>query len=203
MPFNQEFAYNLLFLTIYIIVVSLVFNRAVRSLDNLVTIETDSDSLKQQLIDKKINDLVDINFSFAEKYKLDEFKKITVSIKNKSHKASIDVDWKEALISDFENQVRPLLRVVPGTGKVSQDAIKIRPGKTLKEDLSDEKVDSPLFEPSKLKKASQKGDRFSILFLHLKVSQPGIGGGSHYLDIQFIVKKMPWQKAFTLALQPK
>ncbi|HBB36097.1 MAG TPA: hypothetical protein DDZ80_17290 [Cyanobacteria bacterium UBA8803] len=202
MEFNQEFAANLLIATVYIIVVNLVFNRALRSLDVLFTIEHDADYLNQQLIENDINEIMAIKFAFKEKYRIDELRTITLNIENKSKDSFIEVDWKEAFISDFENRMQPLGRVVSGTTNISQDPSKILPGRKLDLELSDENVASPLLDPKKVQAAAQNADSFFIRFL-VKRSQPGSGANPYYLRCRFIVKKLIWQKALALSLQPK
>ena len=202
MDIAQEVAYNILILTVYLIVVTLVFNRAVKALDDQVIVRTNTDYLNDQMEENNLKDLMSIKFSFPDTYKVEEFKTIALEIKNKSPEAVIEVDWKDGLISDFEKNGRRLIRVIPGKNEASQAASTILPGQTLKEQLSDEKVTAPLFDPGKLKKAADKSDRFTILLL-LKIKEPGKGGRSCHLRCQFIVKKLLWQKALSLSLQPK
>ncbi|HAG80635.1 MAG TPA: hypothetical protein DD379_21910 [Cyanobacteria bacterium UBA11162] len=199
---SQEFANNLLVFIVYLIVVSLVFNKALQTLDKLVTVQIDSDYLNEQLTEHKLNDLITIKFPLAPSYKLEELKTLPIIIENKSQESNIDIDWKESYISDFDKPTRRLMRVIAGTTNVSQDGIKMLPGEAIKEQLSNENVAAPLFDPGKLKKAAQKGDRFSIRFI-LKVSEPGSSGRSCLFRCQFIAKKLPWQKALNLALEPK
>ncbi len=202
MDIAQELAYNILLLTVYMIVVALVFNKAVKALDDQVIVRSNTDYLDEQMVENKIKDLVSIKFSFTDTYKVEEFKNIALEIKNKSPEAMIEVDWKDSLISDFEKNGRRLIRVIPGKNEASQAASTILPGATLKELMSDEKVTAPLFDPGKLKKAAEKSDRFSILLI-LKIKDPSKGGRSCPLRCQFIIKKLPWQKALSLSLQPK
>lgn len=202
MDIAQELAYNILILTVYMIVVTLVFNKAVQALDERVIVQTDSDYLTQQMEENNLKDLVNIKFSFPDTYKVEEFKNLALEIKNKSADAVIEVDWKDSLISDFDNNGRRLIRVIPGKDEVSQAPSTILPGQTLKELLSDEKPTAPLFDTGKLKKAAAKNDRFSIRFL-LKIADPSKGGRSCHFRCQFIVKKLLWQKALSLSLQPK
>ncbi|HBE20626.1 MAG TPA: hypothetical protein DEG17_10885 [Cyanobacteria bacterium UBA11149] len=202
MDIAQELAYNILILTVYGIVVALVFNKAVKALDAQAIVQTDSEYLKEQLAENKLDEFINIKFSFPDTYKVEDFKTIAMEIKNKSTEAMVEVDWKDSLISDFEKNARRLIRVIPGKNEASQAASTILPGATLKEQLSDEKVTAPLFDPGKLKKAAAKNDRFSILLL-LKIKEPSKSARSCPLRCQFIVKKLLWQKALSLAFQPK
>lgn len=202
METTREIAQNLFILTVYLIVVMLVLNQALRSIENLITIEPDWESINQQLEDNNLKDIINLKFIFAESYKLDELKTILITLENKSKESFIEIDWKQCFISDFDKRIRQAVRVIPGTTDISQTASKIPPGQTLKEQVSDEKVAAPLFEPKKLKAAAQKADTF-FLRLPLKISEPASDARSCNLRCHFIAKTLPWQRAFTLALQPK
>ena len=203
MNFATEIARNILILTIYFIVVALVFNRAFQSLDKLVNFETDTAYLNKQLSENKLQEILNVKFSFADKYELDELKRLSMSIENKSKDVFVEIDWKQCFISDFDKRIRRAIRVIPGKNEaVAQSPSTILPGQTLKEQISDEKIGSPLFDPKKLQAAADQTDYF-YLRLSLKISEANAGGRSCNLRCQFIAKNLPWQKALILALQPK
>ncbi|MBE9126907.1 MULTISPECIES: hypothetical protein [unclassified Coleofasciculus] len=198
----QELANNLLILTVYLIVVVLVFNRAFKSLEGLVIFETETDSLNKQLEEKNLNDLINIKFSFAQSYKLDELKFLSLTIENKSKESFIEIDWKQCFISDFSKRIRQAVRSIPGTPTpdVAQSS-KIPPGQKIEEKISDEDISASLFDPKKLQEAAQKEDDFFLQF-PLKISEPGKDARSCNLRCTFIAKVLPWQRAFVLALKP-
>ncbi|MFP5272310.1 hypothetical protein [Coleofasciculus sp.] len=203
MDLATEVARNVLVLTIYFIVVALVFNRAFQSLDKLVNFETDSAYLNKELSANKLQDILNVKFSFAEKYELDELHRLCMSIENKSKDVFVEIDWKQCFISDFDKRIRRAIRVIPGKNEAAaQSPSTILPGQTLKEEISDEKIGSPLFDPKKLQAAADKTDYF-YLRLFLKISEANVGGRSCNLRCQFIAKNLSWQKALALALQPK
>ncbi|MFP4101512.1 hypothetical protein [Coleofasciculus sp.] len=203
MDFATELARNILVLTVYFIVVALVFNRAFQSLDKLVKFETDAAYLNKELSNYKLQDFLVVKFSFADKYELDQLKRLSMSIENKSKDVFVEIDWKQCFISDFDKRIRRAIRVIPGKNEAaSQSPSTILPGQTLKEEISDEKIGSPLFAPKNLQAAADKNDYF-YLRLFLKISEGNTKGRSCNLRCQFIAKNLSWQKALALALQPK
>lgn len=203
MEFATELARNILVLTVYFIVVALVFNRAFQSLDKLVKFETDAAYLNKELSNYKLQDFLVVKFSFADKYELDELKRLSMSIENKSKDVFVEIDWKQCFLSDFDKRIRRAIRVIPGKNEAaSQSPSTILPGQTLKEEISDEKIGSPLFDPKTLQAAADKNDYF-YLRLFLKISEANAKGRSCNLRCQFIAKNLSWQKALVLALQPK
>lgn len=203
MDFATELARNILVLTVYCIVVALVFNRAFQSLDKLVNFENDVAYLNQELSKYKLQDFLVVKFSFAEKYELDELKRLSMTIENKSKDIFVEIDWKQCFISDFDKRIRRAIRVVPGKNEAaSQSPSTILPGQTLKEEISDEKIGAPLVDPKQLQAAADNNDYF-YLRLFLKISEANVNGRSCNLRCQFIAKNLSWQKALTLALQPK
>lgn len=203
MDFATELARNILVLTVYFIVVALVFNRALQSLENLVQFKTDTAHLSQQLTEYKLQDFLIVKFAFAEKYELDQLKRLSMIIENKSKDIFVEIDWKQSFISDFDKRIRRAVRVVPGKNEAAaQSPSTILPGQTLKEEISDEKISAPLFDPKKLQEAADNADYF-YLRLFFKVSEGNVGGRPCNLRCHFIAKNVSWQKALTLALQPK
>jgi hypothetical protein len=203
MDFATELARNILVLTVYFIVVALVFNRAFQSLDKLVKFEADATYLNKELSKHQLQDFLIVKFSFADKYELDELKRLSMSIENKSKDIFVEIDWKQCFISDFDKRIRRAIRVIPGKNEAaSQSPSTILPGQTLKEEISDEKIGSPLFAPKNLQAAADKNDYF-YLRLFLKISEANTKGRTCNLRCQFIAKNLSWQKALVLALQPK
>ncbi|MEQ8963712.1 MAG: hypothetical protein RLP02_38380 [Coleofasciculus sp. C2-GNP5-27] len=203
MDFVTELPRNILVLTVYFIIVALVLNRAFQSLDKLVKFEADAAYLNQELSKYKLQDFLVVKFSFADKYELDELKRLSMSIENKSKDVFVEIDWKQCFISDFDKRIRRAIRVIPGKNEAaSQSPSTILPGQTLKEEISDEKIGAPLFAPKNLQAAADKNDYF-YLRLFLKISEANVKGRSCNLRCQFIAKNLSWQKALVLALQPK
>lgn len=203
MDFVTELPRNILVLTVYFIIVALVLNRAFQSLDKLVKFEADAAYLNQELSKYQLQDFLVVKFSFADKYELDELKRLSMSIENKSKDVFVEIDWKQCFISDFDKRIRRAIRVIPGKNEAaSQSPSTILPGQTLKEEISDEKIGAPLFAPKNLQAAADKNDYF-YLRLFLKISEANVKGRSCNLRCQFIAKNLSWQKALVLALQPK
>ncbi|NET60566.1 MAG: hypothetical protein F6K47_31850 [Symploca sp. SIO2E6] len=195
---------NLFILTVYAIIVALAFTKAIESLETQIVIEGDSDFLDEQLDKQELKELIEIKSKLESSYKIEEFKSLPLSIKNKSEDSSLDIDWDRCSIRDFEGGGRRAIRILDDDQEVPQEQVAtiIVPGASSTVKVSDEKLDKPLFEDKKLKKATEKPDYF-YLGLSIKVSQPDGNTKTHYLSLRFIPKKLLWKKALSLALEPK
>lgn len=196
---------NLLIFTVYLIIVAYVLYQGYKSLGNQVVIEPAYSSLNQQLEEQELKGLIDIKFKFRETYKLDEFTKLMISIKNTSQEDTIRVDWDESSITDFDKVTGRVIRLAAGMTNIpqSQAVSVIVPGRIIQEELSDDKsIMAPLFKPAKLKEASVKNDPF-YLRLFLTISNPTGAKRSHTLRCQFIPKPLHWTKALSIELKPK
>ncbi|NEP55699.1 MAG: hypothetical protein F6K31_01480 [Symploca sp. SIO2G7] len=195
---------NLLVLTVYSIIVALAFSKAVESLETQIVIEGNSDFLNEQLEKFELKELLEIKFKLEPSYQISEFKNLPFNIKNKSADSSIDIDWDRSSIRDFEGGGRRAIRVLDDAQEVPQKQVVtiLVPGESRNVKVSDEKLNKPLFEDKKLKKATEKPDPFH-LGLCIKVSQPDGKTNTYALSLQFIPKKLLWTKALSLALEPK
>ena len=196
---------NLLIFTVYLIIVTYVFYKAYQSLENKITIELDSAELNEELTINNLKDLVDIDFKkMRPSYQFDELKILVISIKNKSDTATIRVNWDESSISDYEGNVRRVIRVTKGLADVPQKQVPsiIVSSQKITEELSDDRdIGSPLFKTQKLKKASQKGEPFTLR-LSFKIAQPGESEQSCFVNCKLLPKKLRWTNALKIALTP-
>lgn len=196
---------NLLIFTVYLIIVTYVFYKAYQSLENKVTVELESADLNEELAINNLKSLVDIDFKkMRPSYQFDELKTLMISIKNKSDIATIRINWDESSISDYEGNVRRVIRVTKGLADIPQKQVPsiIVSSQKITEELSDDRdIGSPLFKPRKLKKASQKGEPFTLR-LSFKVTQPGESEQSCFVSCNLVPRKLRWTKALKIALTP-
>lgn len=192
---------NLLILTVYFIVVAYVFYQSYKSLENQVTVIPNTLEVNRQLDQKDLGKVLDIKFKFRPSYKLYELTTIPIEVKNKSLEAKVEIDWKQSYISNFDKVAQRVVRVVPGItdNPSSQDPSVLFPGVSIKEEVSDEDVTSPIFKEDKLKKAAQTESEFALRLV-LKVSAPH--AGEYSLRCPFIVREVRWTKALGQALRP-
>jgi len=210
--------WNLLILFSYIICVTYVFYRAIKSIDKQLNIKLNKDFLKAQLESQDLATLIGIEFKLKDRYQTDQLRDLLIHIENKSPTASIAVDWDQSCLTDFEGRSRRVIRLMPGmTMDLFQPQVfsVIAPRQTLKESLTAEdilkrnssgilEIASSLFVPDKLKKASEKGGHF-YLSLILTVSTPSASaknGLTHPVSCQFTVNKLPWTDALDWNLDP-
>lgn len=198
-------ANNLLIFTVYGIVVTLVFNQALKSLENKIVVKFDADSVNEQLAEQNCQDAIEVNFAFAPSYRLDEFKSLKLSVKNKSPHEIVSIDWNQSYLVNFKNVAGRLIRVVGDMTDVpaSQTATTLYPGQSAQEQLSNEAILAPLFDPGQLKTAALERGRFIVrIILKLKSMEDGTERSCH-LRCPFVPSKLRWTRALTIALQPK
>lgn len=196
---------NLLILTVYIICVTYVYYQAYKSLGNQMTVELDKDSLTQQLAEQELRDVVEIGFKLKSSYKLNDLKTLDISLQNKSLEYTIYVDWDQSSITDFDKVTGRVIRVTFGMTDIPQTQVAsiIRPGQTLKEELSNEDIPGSLFEVRKIRKAVQEEAKFSLRLV-LKISDP-VADTNHFhtLRCPFTVKRLRLTKALAIAMKPR
>lgn len=210
---------DLLILVIYLLSVTLVYNNALDSLKDLITVEFDAASLQDQITTQDIGNLVSIKVKVNEKTKtLEDFQELVLSIENKSSERLLYVVWDQSVISDFSKQSRRVIRISPGLTRdlmQPQAYSAIAPGQTLKERITAEdvlqrnidtqtlEINKSLFEDRDLQKAWKSGDaRFSLL-LTLQSGNPGlILDAPHLLLCQFQIVKTPWVKVVAWKPRP-
>lgn len=197
---------NLLLFTIYTICVYYVFYEANKSLRSQVVIEFDSASVKRQIEDQNLRDRLELSFiKIKGSYQLDQLKTLIVKITNKSDTEPIYVDWDKSNIINFEGVQQRAIRVVSGMQDISESQVEstINPGKTLTEELSNENIIGSLFVPKQLAKAAQANKTFSIELV-LRLSDPITTLPREYnFSCKFVVRKLRWKRAFSLALKAK
>lgn len=134
---------NLLLLAIYFICVIYVLYQAIESLDDKFTVQLNFNALKEEIQSNNLQDFIGIRFNFERRYKLDELKRLAISIENKSDQYSVYVDWDNSSITDLSGRSRRMVRLTPGMMiDLSQPQIfsLIAPQQTLKELLTAEDV---------------------------------------------------------------
>lgn len=199
---------NLLVFTVYIIIVIYVFYKAYQSLETQITLELDNAFVNDELTNNGIKELVDIDFKkLKPSYQLDDLKRLRIGIKNKSSEESaitIRVNWDESSITNYEGNVSRIIRVSKGLAEIPQKQVPsiIVANQKIDEELSDDKdINGNLFKVEKLKKASKKSEPFTLR-LSFKISQPGTGERSCFVNCKLIPKKLRWTKALLIALTP-
>jgi len=135
---------NLIILTIYIIVVSYVFNRMVESIDDQVKFEFKKGVVDDQLKEQNLDDKIGVSFKFKSSYAIDDLKDLGLSIENKSENIAVYVDWdNSSLVVEHSKQSRRVIRKSPDLTRdlaVPQSPSLIAPKKTLSETVTAEDV---------------------------------------------------------------
>ncbi|MFN6516344.1 MAG: hypothetical protein RMY29_017830 [Nostoc sp. CreGUA01] len=135
---------NLIILTIYIIVVSYVFNRMVESIDDQIKFEFKKGTVDDQLKEQNLDDKIGISFKFKSSYPIDDLKDLSMSIENKSENIAVYVDWdNSSLVVEHSKQSRRVIRKSPDLTRdlaVPQSPSLIAPKKTLSETVTAEDV---------------------------------------------------------------
>ncbi|BAY73671.1 hypothetical protein NIES25_00790 [Nostoc linckia NIES-25] len=135
---------NLIILTIYIIVVSYVFNRMVESIDDQIKFEFKKGIVDAQLKEQNLDDKIGISFRFKSSYPIDDLKDLSLSIENKSDNIAVYVDWdNSSLVVEHSKQSRRVIRKSPDLTRdlaVPQSPSLIAPKKTLSETVTAEDV---------------------------------------------------------------
>jgi len=211
---NTEF--QLLVLTVYIIGVSYVFYLMYDSLDQLITIEFENESLEEQLKQQHLDEVLEVSFKLRDRYKPDEFQELLINIRNKSEHQSIYIDWDTNVLTDFGARSHRIIRIPPSQtldllqpqvfsitapGQILEEKLTIE--NTLKRNIDEVlEITNPIFPPKNLKEAALNDRRFTVRLI-LQVSEPAQGlrdGRLHALSCEFTVKKTPWKQA--LAWKP-
>ncbi|MBE9029608.1 hypothetical protein IQ266_07680 [filamentous cyanobacterium LEGE 11480] len=134
---------NLLILTIYFLCVTYVLFQIVNAFNDEYTISLDKEALEAELKRKKIDDRLEINFKFNNRYEINsdrnKLQDLSVSVKNKSTDYPIYIDWDYSSMDDwFGGRSRRLTRMVSGSlDNLSQQQVLsvINPGLTLQEKI--------------------------------------------------------------------
>ncbi|HEY9703634.1 MAG TPA: hypothetical protein V6C58_14390 [Allocoleopsis sp.] len=221
-PLNEQ---NFLILIFYMIVVIYVFYRAIKSLDDKVTIKLNEQFLKEQLEAHNIKDLVEIKINLDKQYKLDKLKELSISLKNKGKNTIIYIDWDRSGLSDFYGNMRRLIRVIPGMMFdvfYPQVNTAIIAGRSMKQmftaedvfqrqsDTSPLKIVAPLFDLNKLKNGSKSDKKTYNDFMNQTINLNFSLGlvvrifdlkdkteGSYMIIFDFTIKRMFWKEAIT------
>jgi len=130
---------------VYLLAVVYVLYQAwqhlLNSLEDVTTIQFERDSFEQQLTEKNLKGIVDIQFGFDGKYKFDQPKDLSLTIKNQSPLYTIEVDWDRSSITDIGGRSRRMIRLTPDRRLSLYDRqvfSTIAPGKSLREKVTAE-----------------------------------------------------------------
>ncbi|MGQ4649854.1 hypothetical protein [Lyngbya aestuarii] len=214
--------WDLLLITVYIICVTYVLQKAFQEIDSRVKIQLDTDEVNKQLEEQNVKDIVAIGFKFKPAYHLDDLNNVTqlpLVITNKSQNHKVSVNWDESSISNFKKQAGRSIRVTSGMvdPPTSQATSTILPGQTIVENLSDEKLKSPLNSiPYKksplvserlLKLAALSGNKFHLQLAFNVSDQTADPKDTKKQNFCVVkcplgVEKVHWAKAADLILRP-
>jgi len=209
---------DFLILVIYILSLVFVYNNALESLQDIISVEFDASFLQEQINTQELGSLVAIKGEVGGNA-IKDVKEVSLSIENKSSERSLYVVWDQSVINDFGKRSRRVIRLTPGvTLDLMQPQVysAIAPGQTLKEKITAEdvlqrnkdtqalEIGKPLFDGKDLQKAWDGGDaKFSVILI-LQGSSPGIGLDSpHLLICQFKIVQKSWKKAITWKPKPE
>lgn len=207
--------YDLLILTIYVIVVTSVLYQAINSIGEQITIKFERANFKQQLAEQNIPDLVEVKFDFKERYQVEELRELEINIKNNSPNNDIYVDWESCCLIDPKGQTQRIVRLTTGlTYNLFQSQVGsvIAPGKNLKEKLTSEAVlkresetgpfkpAAPLIKSSQLKPKDGSTNPWTSFSLRLVLrlsdpTSPDKIKPSYVLYCLLSVKKLEWTYA--------
>jgi hypothetical protein len=208
---------DLLILVIYILSLVFVYNNALDSLKDIISVEFDPAFLQQQITTQELGNLLSIKGEISGK-SIKALKEVSLTVENKSQERFLYVVWDQSVISDFNKRSRRLIRLTPG-GTLdliqSQAYSSIAPGQILKEKVTAEdilnrnketqalEINKALFEDKDLQKAWVNGEAKFSLVLVLQSNSPGMSlDPPHLLVCQFRIIKTSWIKAITWKPKP-
>lgn len=155
-------------LTIYLVCITLALFKIVGSFNDEYTASLDDETLKQQLADHNLQDVVGVGFDFDKRYEFgkdDKLRQFKVKVTNKSQTHSIYIDWDCCTMTDLQGRSRRVTRLVPGTTlDLFQNQVfsTVAPGAALKEVITAEDV----------LKRKEPSDTDSAVALEMEVSKP-------------------------------
>lgn len=200
---------ELLILTLYTIGVAFVLYKAITSVGEQVEIGFNADSIKKQLADQNIDNLMEIRFELPPKRPLDDVRDLDISIKNNSTNQTIYVEWDRSCLVNLNGRSQRIVRLAPG---MTYDLLNpqvfsvIAPSKTLREKVTVEDVlkrdsktdlfqlDGPLIAKPRAPIPLPPSFKF-FLRLVVRLSDPlrGFPLKRHYfLECEFTVTRLPW-----------
>jgi hypothetical protein len=208
---------NLITLIVYFTALFLILYRIFYSILGLVTIRVDQEALTRQLTQYELEEGLEINFDFADKYKLEPLEELTISIHNKFPDQSLYINWDQCTLTDFKKHSHRVIRfnskllvdiflaqVFSVIGSEQTLEAKITSEDVLKRnEKGDLEIVDPLFDQKTLKEASEKGNRFTLQLI-FQIIEAGVNPRNRpifILKCEFIIEQMPWQQA--LIWKPK
>lgn len=210
--------FDLLILAVYITCVSLVLYRAIESLDDRFSVK----ETQEETQDDRIRGTLNIKLGFDKRYKLDDLKKISLNVENKTTD-SVFVDWDNCSLTDLGGRSRRVIRILPQmTSEIFQPQTMsvIAPTRTLREAITAEDVlkpkegsgkfdiADPLINISKLndKKSSDNDKKRYAQFMarqadldfafRLALRLPDRTSDPLYVLFKITLKKLPWTDSF-------
>lgn len=157
-------------LTAYLLCLTYFIYKIVNAFNDEFVVKVNEESIKQQLTDRNLQDLLEIKFKFEKQYQYTDLKQIGVNLSNKSENQSIDVDWDHSSFSDLEKRSRRVTRLPPGTTiDLSNQQVfsTIAPKTTLKETITAEDA-----LQRKAERKDKKPDTASPTNLELEIAKP-------------------------------
>ncbi|HEY9906098.1 MAG TPA: hypothetical protein V6D18_00660 [Thermosynechococcaceae cyanobacterium] len=157
-------------LTAYLLCLTYFLYKIVQSFNDEFIVQVNEDSIKQQLNDRNLQDLLEIKFKFEKQYEYNALKQVGVGISNKSSDHSIYVDWDYSSFNDLEKRSRRVTRLAPGvTLDLSNEQVfsTIAPNTVLKETITAEDT-----LQRKSERKDKKLDTPSPVNLELEVAKP-------------------------------
>ncbi len=200
---------DLLIFTLYTIGIAFVIYKAITSVGEQVEIEFNANSIKKQLADKNLENLMEIRFEFPPKCPLDDVRDLDISIKNNSTIQTIYVEWDRSCLINLNGRSQRIVRLAPG---MTYDLLNpqvfsvIAPSKTLREKVTVEtvlkrnsetdlfQVGGPLIIKPRAPITLPPSFKF-FLRLVVRLSDPvrGVPNEQHYfLECEFTVTRLPW-----------
>ena len=155
-------------LAIYLVCITLALSKIVSSFNDEYTASLDDETLKQQLADHNLQDIVGVGFDFEKRYEFgkdDKLKQFKVKVTNKSQTHSVYIDWDCCAMTDLQGRSRRVTRLVPVTTlDLFQNQVfsTVAPGAALQEVITAEDV----------LKRKEPSDKDSAVALEMEVSKP-------------------------------
>ncbi len=204
----ELFQLNLLVLAVYATIVAFVFYKMWEDVSDFVSIEFDRAALTQQLASKHLQEVLDLQFQLADRYKPDQVSVLKLTTLNHSKTAPLYINWERSTLTNLQGESQRLIRVVPGGINLAQRQVSgvVAPARKLEETLTAEEAlqqdatgrlvpGGALFSGAEINQAIAKQKPFT---LRLVVELPGTAtkpGPEYALLCHFYLKRTPLKRA--------
>ncbi|AFY65235.1 hypothetical protein [Geitlerinema sp. PCC 7407] len=213
---------DLLLITVYFIIVVYVLYQAFRSLENTLEnqfdIQTNPEALKQQILDQKLQELINLKVDIKKRYEFNKFTTLPIVVENKTKTTTVLINWDYSSMTDFDGNSRRILHLIPGVypePRQQQFPSVAPPGVTLKEVIAvadslettpeGKLIQKPLINVGKFKDLQEKRKpcQFSLRII-VQLTDPLTGGGmrTHALTCQFTLASLHWTEALPWNQKP-